>query len=81
MRLLPRSPVARLGVRAGFLTSKQRAERLVMSRYYLLKLEQGALKPSPRVIEKMSEAYGVDADTLKKYFREVRNERLSRESI
>jgi len=74
-----RSPVARAGIRAGLLTSYKRAEAIGCSRIYLLKIEQGSIKASPRIVEKMALAYGVSPDTIWKFVREARRERIKRE--
>jgi transcriptional regulator with XRE-family HTH domain len=79
MRLPSRSPVARAGVRAGLLTSYKRAEAIGCSRVYLLKIEQGTIRPSPRIVEKMAEVYKLAPQTLWNMIREARRERLKRE--
>lgn len=79
MRLPSRSPVARAGVKAGFLTSYKRAEAVGCSRYYLLKVEQGSIRPSTRIVERMAEVYNLAPQTVWNMIREARRDRLKRE--
>lgn len=79
MGLPARSPVARAGIKAGFKTSYQRAQAVGCSRVYLLKAEEGAIRPSPALVAKMAAAYGISEDALWRRFQEVRRDRLHRE--
>lgn len=73
------SSIAEAGIKAGYLTSRQRAEAVGCSRYYLLKLEWGALRPSPLVVKKMARAYRIPVDDLLDKFRKTRRDWLNRE--
>lgn len=79
MRLPARSPVARAGIKAGYLTSHKRAEAIGCSRVWLLKVEQGAATPSKEVVAKMAALYGTSEEALWTKIKEARRERLKRE--
>jgi DNA-binding XRE family transcriptional regulator len=58
------SPLAKLGIGAGFKTQTARAKALGVSRNYLMIIERGERLPSTRLKQKMIEVYGVDDQTL-----------------
>lgn len=81
MRLPARSPVARAGIKAGYLTSHKRAEAVGCSRVWLLKIEQGCATPSKEVVGRMAALYRIPETTLWNYIKEARKERLKRELL
>jgi transcriptional regulator with XRE-family HTH domain len=53
------SPLAKLGIEAGFPTQKDRAKALGFSRNYLMIRERGERLPSKRLKQKIIEVYRV----------------------
>jgi transcriptional regulator with XRE-family HTH domain len=58
------TPLAILGIKAGFTTQEARAAALGISRNHLMTLERGQESPSQRLIQKMLEVYGVTVPAL-----------------
>jgi transcriptional regulator with XRE-family HTH domain len=54
---LSSSVLATMGQHAGFQTADERAAVLGISRSHLLHVERGAVRPSAKVVDAMSEAY------------------------
>ena len=60
------SPLALLGMKAGYNSGTQRAEVLGIAKNYLYHLESGGSKVSPRVIDLMAEHYKRPATVIER---------------
>jgi len=66
------SPVARLGVAAGYEIAEKRAKALGCSRVHLLNIERGAATASQALIGRMAGLYGVKRSKVELAIKQAR---------